>query len=294
MHIYEHLQSCRIVCVCEPCVRIRYVCVCVWLSIHLSSGRLGEETRWSPELRGQVQVFPAPSKPPTLLRSGEMDRIRERREGMGRRGHEPGVIDWRWGRGTVGTDIMDEKQFTFSSSSQCVWLLHGLVEWLCFCKSWFTMSPLKLKSVNLKCIFTFPLANHLGFYVFSKLIDVSWDPMPPCDLIVWPYCPPCHSICLSPSLSFCLSLWVKCGVMEPGRLFLSPSRLQSTLRFSDTTELCVILYVDLLRGAAVSTASYIHSTFGLSINSCQIITSPLVSNACSHTLRNTWYAAIYT
>jgi len=67
------------------------VCVCV--SIHLSSGRFGKETPWSPELRGQVQVFPAPSIPPALLRSREMDRIRERREGMGRRGHEPEVID---------------------------------------------------------------------------------------------------------------------------------------------------------------------------------------------------------
>lgn len=80
-------------CVFVSLVYAYVMCVCVWLSIHLSSGRLGEETRWSPELRGQVQVFPAPSKPPALLRSGEMDRIRERREGMGRRGHEPGVID---------------------------------------------------------------------------------------------------------------------------------------------------------------------------------------------------------
>lgn len=67
--------------------------VCERVSVHLSSGRLGKETLWSPELRGQVQVFPAPSIPPALLRSREMDRIKERREGMGRRGHEPEVID---------------------------------------------------------------------------------------------------------------------------------------------------------------------------------------------------------
>lgn len=114
-------------CVCVVCQSCACVCVCVseCLSIHLSSGRFGEETPWSPELRGQVQVSPAPSIPPALLHSTEMDRIRQRREGMGRRGHEPQVIDWRFRWGTVGTDIMDEKQFTFAFCSQHAWLLQG-------------------------------------------------------------------------------------------------------------------------------------------------------------------------
>lgn len=135
LHNYENLHSCG-------------VCVCERVCVHLSSGRLGEETLWSPELRGQVQVFPAPSIPPALLRSGEMDRIRERREGMGRRGHEPEVIDWRWRWGTVGTDIMDKKQFTFAFRSQSVWLLRaGLV--LCLLSGCDSV----LESLNLTCQF---------------------------------------------------------------------------------------------------------------------------------------------
>ncbi|CAM4681142.1 unnamed protein product [Leuciscus chuanchicus] len=50
------------------------------VSLPWKKRRFGKETPWSPELRGQVQVFPAPSIPPALLRSREMDRIRERRE----------------------------------------------------------------------------------------------------------------------------------------------------------------------------------------------------------------------
>lgn len=106
--IFMKISKVVVFCVCMCGVSALYVlCVCEkeCLSIHLSSGRLGEETLWSLEFRGQVQVFPAPSIPPALLRSREMDRIRERREGMGRRGHEPEVIDWHLRWGTVGTDI---------------------------------------------------------------------------------------------------------------------------------------------------------------------------------------------